>query len=168
MLTLITHKQLYIFMSLLNTVCKLSQCRVEKICEPLDLITGWPSFSSNKLNQMFSVVVDQTCTMVRRNFRPFIFTKLFQFSNVLGMSGVNCSGGHATASQLGWGQDSDWPTPEGVFSSVEAILLLIYFCVLGRCPVASPNFCWASIGGQIAWHSPAKCLDKLGNTFFRW
>lgn len=33
-------------------------------------------------------------------------------------------------------QDSDWATPEGVFSSVEAILLLIYFYALGRCPVA--------------------------------
>ena len=33
-------------------------------------------------------------------------------------------------------EDSDWATSEGVFSSVEAILF-IYFCVLGRCPVAS-------------------------------
>jgi hypothetical protein len=39
----------------------------------------------------FSVVVDQTCTTVRRNFGPFLFTKLFQFSNMLGMSGVNRS-----------------------------------------------------------------------------
>jgi hypothetical protein len=38
---------------------------------------------------MFSVVADQTCTMVRRNFGPFLFAKLFQFSNILGMSGVN-------------------------------------------------------------------------------
>jgi hypothetical protein len=29
--------------------------------------------------------------MVRRNFGPFLFTKLFQFSNILGMSGVNFS-----------------------------------------------------------------------------
>ena len=62
---------------------------------------------------------------------------------------------------------TDWATPEGVFSSVEAILLLIYFCVLGRCPVASPNFCWASIGGQIALHSRTKCHDEFGNEFFR-
>ena len=47
-------------------------------------------------------------------------------------------------------------TPEGLISSVD----------LGRCPVASSNFCWASIGGQIALHFPAKCLDKLGNSFF--
>ena len=70
-------------MSLLNTVCKHSQCSVEKVCEPLDLITCWPSFGSNKLNQTFSVVGDQTCTMVRRNIWPFIFTKLFQFSNII-------------------------------------------------------------------------------------
>ena len=54
------------------------------------------------------------------------------------------------ASQSGWGQDSDCATSEGVFSSVEAILLLIYFCVLGRCPVASPNFCWWSYDKMIA------------------
>jgi hypothetical protein len=40
---------------------------------------------------MCSVVVDQTCTTVRRNFGPFLITKLFQLSNILGMSGVNCS-----------------------------------------------------------------------------
>jgi hypothetical protein len=40
---------------------------------------------------MFSVVVDQTCTTVRRDFGPFLFTKLFQFSNILGVSGVNRS-----------------------------------------------------------------------------
>ena len=34
--------------------------------------------------------MDQTCTTFRRNFGPFLFTKLFQFSNILGMSGVNC------------------------------------------------------------------------------
>ena len=76
------------------------------------------------------------------------------------------SRGHTTASQSVWGEDSDWATPEGLFSSVEAILLLIYFCVLGRCPAASPNFCCASIGRRIALHSPAKCIDKLGNSFF--
>lgn len=86
MLKLITHKQFYIFMSLLNTPCKHSQCRVGKVCEPLDLITG-----RNNLSQMFSVVAEQTCTTVWRNFRPFLFATLFQVSNILGMSGVNCS-----------------------------------------------------------------------------
>jgi hypothetical protein len=36
---------------------------------------------------------------------------------------------------------TDWATPEGVFSFVQANLVLIYFCHLGCCPVASPNFC---------------------------
>ena len=154
-------------MSLLNTQCKLSQCRVEKVCEPLDLITGWPSFGSNILNQTFSVVADQACTTVRRNFGPFLFTKLLKFSWDVWCELLSWC--HTTASQSGWGQDSDWATPECVFSSVEAILLLIYFRVFCHRPVASPNFCWASIGGQIALHSPAKCLDKLGNIFFlRW
>ena len=138
-----------------------------KVCEPLDLITGWPSFGSNNLNHTSSVVADQTCTTVRRNFGPFLFTKLFQLSNILEMSGVNCSlevmPQHLKS---GWGQDSDWATSEGVISYFDNILLLIYICVLGRCPVHSPNFCWASIGGQRTLHSPAKCLVKLQNSFF--
>ena len=65
---------------------------VEKVCEPLDLITSWPSFGSNNLNQTFPVVADETASStVRRNFGPFLFTKHFQSSNILGMSGVNRS-----------------------------------------------------------------------------
>ena len=78
-------------MSLFNTPCKHSQCRVGKLCEPLDLIPGCPSFGSNNHSQIFSVFADQTCTTFRRNFGSFLFTKLFQFRNILGMSGVNCS-----------------------------------------------------------------------------
>lgn len=78
-------------MFLLNTTCKHSQYRLGKICEPLDLITDCPSFSSNNLNQTFPVVAERTCTMVKRNFGPFLCTKLFQFSNIHGMSGVNRS-----------------------------------------------------------------------------
>jgi hypothetical protein len=40
---------------------------------------------------MFSVIADQTYITVRRNFGPFLVTKLFQFSNSLAMSGVNFS-----------------------------------------------------------------------------
>lgn len=43
-------------------------------------------------------------------------------------------------------QDSDWATP----ASVEAILLLIYFYALGRCPVAITHpllsFSWPTDG----------------------
>ena len=85
---------------------------------------------------MFSVVADQTCKTVRRNFGPFLFTELFQFHNILGMSGVTHSEvmpQHLSRVEV----RTDWDTPEGIFSSVEAILLLIYFSVLGHCPVAS-------------------------------
>lgn len=67
------------------------KCRVEKVCEPLDLITGWPSFGINNLKQTFPLVADQTWTEVRRNFGPFLFTKLLKFSNILGISSVNHS-----------------------------------------------------------------------------
>lgn len=59
-----------------------------KVCEHLDLITGWPSFGINNLNQTFHLDADQTCTTVKRNFGPFLCTKLFLFSH-FGMSGVN-------------------------------------------------------------------------------
>ena len=155
LLKLITHKQLYVVMSLLNTPCKHSQCRVGKVCEP------WfnsCSFGSNNLNR--------SCGSDLHGQDTFWTIRLYKTVSVILQYSwdVWCeplSWGHDTASQSGWGQDSDWATPEGVLSSV--LLLLIYFCVMGRCPVASPNFCWASIGGQIALHSPAKCLDKLGN-----
>ena len=63
----------------------------QKVVEPSDLITGRPSLGNNNLNQTFPVVADQTCTTGRRNFGAFLFTKLFQFSKILGVSRVNCS-----------------------------------------------------------------------------
>ena len=83
-LKLLTNKQLYVFMSLLKTLCKHSQCIVEKACELLDLITVWPSFGSNNLNPIFPVVADQTCTTFKRNFGTFLFTNCFSSAIFLG------------------------------------------------------------------------------------
>lgn len=44
---------------------------------------------------------------------------------------------------------TDSNDPAGAFFCDGAVLLLIYFCALGRCPVASSNFCWASICEQM-------------------
>lgn len=100
-----------------------------KVCKPLHLVAGRPSFGSSNLNQMFPVAADQTCTPVGRNFGTHLCRILFNFCYILGMSSVNGSL-EVTKQHLG--------RVEGVFSSVEAILLLIYVCALGRCPVASP------------------------------
>jgi hypothetical protein len=71
-------------------------------------------------------------------------------SNLRNVTTKYLSWGHAIASQLGWGQDSDWVTPEGIFSSVEAILcfgslsccitqLLLSFKLSDRQPVLLKN-----------------------------
>lgn len=41
-----------------------------------------------------------------------------------------------------------------------------YFNTLGHCPVAAPILCWPSVCRQMVLSFPAKCLDKLGNSFF--
>lgn len=41
--------------------------------------------------KMLWVVGDQPCATDRRPLGPFLFAKLFQFTNILGMSGVNPS-----------------------------------------------------------------------------
>lgn len=154
-------------MFLLNTTRKHPQCRMEKVCEPLELITRWPSFGSNNLNQTFPVVADETCTIASRNFRPFLCKKLFQFSNIFGMPGKNRSL-EAMTQNLNWVEvrTQDCATREGVFSYVEAILFMIYFYALSHCSVASLILCWASAGGQMVLSFPAKCLEKFGKTFF--
>lgn len=158
----------------LNTTCKHSQCRAEVVCKPFDLKTGLPSFGGNNLNQSFPVVPDEYWITVNTVleyciFRPFLFTKVFHFGNILGMSGATCSLVVMLQDLSGWGQDSNRATLEGVFSSVEAFRFLIYLCALGRCPIASPILYWASIGGKITLNSPAKSLYKLWNSIsYQW
>lgn len=76
--------------------------------------------------------------------------------------------GHATASQLCWGQDSKWTTLEDMFSSAEVILLVTYVSALGHCPVASPIVFWALVGTQMVLGFPARCLEKLWNGNLFW
>ena len=126
-------------MCLLNTTCEHSQCRVEKVCESLDLITGWPSFGNNNLNQKFPVVADQICTTFRGEFWTILVYKTV--SDQQYSWDVWCESlpwGHVTAFKSVWGQDSDRAAPQGWFSSV-IVHLLLY---LGRCPVPSLIFCW--------------------------
>lgn len=62
-----------------------SQCRLEKVSEPLNLITCRSCFSSNNLHHIYPVAAYKT-GIVQRNFGPFLLTKLFQFINIFGLS----------------------------------------------------------------------------------
>ncbi len=70
-----------------------------------------------------------------------VSAQFFQFRNILRMSGESLP--IHKASRLR--SRPVWTTPEGIFSSVEDILLLIHFCALDCFPVASPNFNWLYI-----------------------
>ena len=64
---------------------------LEKVCEPLLSVPGMTSLSSNNLNQMFSVTVNQSHTSAWRNFGPFLPTKLLQLMDVGGLPCMNWS-----------------------------------------------------------------------------
>ena len=101
------------------------------------------------------------------SFTDFLFTKLFQFSNIPGMFAVNSFLG-VKPERLNQDEVTTL-TPEGVFGSVEAFccwsISVLWVVVL----FASHIFRWAWIGWQMAIRSPAKCLDKRGDSFIcRW
>ena len=117
-------------MSLLNTPCKHSQCRVKKVCEPLDLITGWPSFGSNNISCSCKSDLHNS----REEFRTIPLYKYF------------------SVQQYSW--DVWW---EKLSRSCHSISIRVrsglWLChsrkrIFFFCPVASPNFRWASIGRQ--------------------
>ena len=66
-------RSFYVFIEHTHSTFKMV---VEKVSEPLELITGWPPVGSNNLNQALPVAVDQTCTSLRRNFSPFFLAAL--------------------------------------------------------------------------------------------
>lgn len=132
-----------VFMFLLKTICKQSQCRM------------WTFASKNRSPKRF----------LKWQMRPAQWSGGILAHSYKTVSAQQyswhdwcewLSWAHATASESGWGRDSDRAIPEGGFSSVETILLLIYFYALGRCPVTSPLHCWASVGGPTGLRFPAK------------
>ncbi len=132
----------------MGTHCKHTLCRV-------DWITVWPTFGDNNLHKHFQLrirLAQQLGGILHRSSSRNFSGQQYSWEAWW------LSWGHVKTSHSDWGQDSNWATSGGVFSSVEAILLLICSCVLGRCAVASPKFSWISNGGQMGLYSP----DKLG------
>lgn len=86
--------------------------------------------------------------------------KAFEFSDILVISGVNCS--LTKASQSGWGQDTDLATTEDLFffllSFCYRFTLVLWVVVLLHHPTSN------LIARQMALYSP----DELGNSFSRW
>ncbi len=91
---------------------------------------------------------DKCCTV------PLL--KTFQVSNILGKPGgsLEVMPKHLSRIEV---MTLTEPHQEAYFL-VEAILLLIFSHVLGRCAVASPKFSWVSNWGQMGLYSP----DNLG------
>lgn len=107
---------------LLNAKCKHLQYSVDKVCEPLGLITGWASFCCNNLNQIRPAqqsggILDHSS--LQNCFSSAIFLGCLVWIALM----RSC---HSIA--IGLSQDSYWAIPEALFFfSFESILMLIYF-----------------------------------------
>ena len=137
----------------------------QKVVEPSDLITGRPSLGNNNLNQTFPVVADQTCTTGRRNFGAFLFTKLFQFSKILGVSRVNCSL-NVMPQNLNGLRSGLWLG----HSKTQIIFLLKPFCCWFTSCFGSLSCCIIHPQLNFTWwwddlKSPIKCLYKPGSFY---
>lgn len=143
--------------SVLNLLCQHSQSRVEKVCEPLNLITVWPCFGSSDLQQMCPVIVDQTLTTVRRDFAPFAIA-IFLWCLVWIALLRSCQSISFGLRSVLWRGRSR--------RRIFLLLKPIYSCALGHCPVASFSLSWASNGWQTTLHSPTKCLDFFSNILY--
>lgn len=121
----------------------------------LNLITAWSSFGCSNL-QMCPVIVDQTCTTVRRDCAPYGSAVYFWHLVRIALLGSCQSISFGLRSALWHGHSR---------RRIFLLLNLIYSSALGHCPVASLSLSSASNGRQTNLHSPAKRLDYLSNLF---
>lgn len=144
---------MYIFMFLLNRMCKHSECR--------NLINTWTSGFNLVWNQDFKQtfpVGDQTCSLVGRK----LWTN--PLNRTLGVSVwiTDLRSDHSISIRV----EFRTLTPEVGFSSVYTVLLLTCFYPWCRGPVRSSILCWASVATQMVLGFPAEWFEKLMNWSF--
>lgn len=88
----------------------------EKVCEPLDCITGRPRSVA-----AFNLYVSCNCTSYLTTVSVFRLVIFFT------VSGLNRPFEIIPKQVIGSGQDSDWDTPESVFPSFDVAVLCLFY-----------------------------------------
>lgn len=113
---------------------------MEKVCRPLDLITGLRLLSNSNFNETFPGVAAQSYTTVKRKFENCSGSVIF-LTNVWWES---WPWRHATASQSSWGQDSG-----------PARVQEVWFLLL------KPFSCWFTLKKKKKRVHGLRALDKV-------
>lgn len=106
---------------------------------------------------MYPIIVDQTCTTVRRDFAHFGSAVFLWHLVRIALLGSCQSISFGLRSALWRGRSR---------RCIFLLLKPIYCCALGHCHVASLSLSWASYGRQTNLHSLTKYLNYLSDILY--